>query len=78
MHLIDDAKLWWRSKVQDIKNGLCTIDSWEYHKRELRDQVFPANVEYIARKKLIALRKTGSITDYVRQFSTLMLDIRGT
>ena len=27
MHLIDDAKLWWRTKVQDIKNGLCTIDS---------------------------------------------------
>ena len=27
MYLIDDAKLWWLMKVQDIKNGLCTIDS---------------------------------------------------
>ena len=27
MHLIDNAKLWWRMKVQDIENGLCTINS---------------------------------------------------
>ena len=51
MHLIDDAKLWWRSKVQDIENGLCTIYSWEDLKRESRDQFFLENVEYIARKK---------------------------
>ena len=77
MHLTDDAKLWWHSKVQDIENGLCIIDSWEDLKRELRDQFFPENVEYIARKKLLALKQTGSIREYVRQFSTLMLDIRG-
>ena len=77
VHLIDDAKL--RStKVQDIENGLCTIDSCEDHKRELKDQFFPENIEYIAREKLITLKQTGSIKDYVRQFSTLMLNIRGT
>ena len=64
--------------MQDIENGLCTIDSWEDLKRELRDQFFPENVEYIAREKLIALKQTRSIGEYVRQFSTLMLDIRGT
>ena len=78
MHLMDDAKLWWCSKVQDIENGLCTIDSWEDLKRELRDQFFPENVEYIVREKLIPLKQTGSIREYVRQFSTLMLNIRGT
>ena len=77
-HLIDDAKLWWRTKVQDIENGLCTIDSWEDLKRELRDQFFPENVEHMAMEKLITLKQTGSIRDYLRQFSTLMLDIRGT
>ena len=66
MHLIDD------------ENGLCTIDSREDFKRELRDQFFPENVEYIAREKLIALKQTGSIREYVRQFSTLMLDISDT
>ena len=45
MHLIDDAKLRWRSKVQDIKNGFCTIDLLEDLKRELKDQLFPENVE---------------------------------
>ena len=78
MYLIDDAKLWWRTKVQDIENGLCTIDLWEDLKRELRDQFFPENVEHLAMEKLIALKQTRSIRDYVRQFSTLMLDIRGT
>ena len=29
-------------------------------------------------EKLITLKQTESIRDYVRQFSTLMLDIRGT
>ena len=78
MHLIDDAKLWWRTKVQDIENGLCTIDSLEDLKRELRDQFFPENVEHMTMEKLITLKQTGSIRDYVKQFSTLMLDIRGT
>ena len=66
IYLIDDAKLWWRTKVQDIENGLCTIDSWEDLKRELRDKFFPENVEHLATKKLIALKQTGSIRDYVR------------
>ena len=57
MHLIDDAKLWWRTKVQDIENGLCTIDSWEDLKRELRDQFFPENIEHIAMEKLITLKQ---------------------
>ena len=64
--------------MQDIENELCTIDSWEHLKRELRDQFFPQNIEHLAMEKLIALKQTGSIRDYVRQFSTLMLDIRGT
>ena len=78
MHLINDAKLWWCTKVQDIENELCTIDSWENLKRELRDQFILENVEHIAMEKLITLKQTGSIRDYVRQFSTLMLDMRGT
>ena len=41
MHLIDDAKLQWRLNVQDIENGLCTINSYEDLKRELKDQFFP-------------------------------------
>ena len=56
MYLIDDAKLWWRTKVQNIENGLCTIDAWEDLKRELVDQFFPENVDHLAMEKLIALK----------------------
>ncbi|XP_022972954.1 uncharacterized protein LOC111471473 [Cucurbita maxima] len=78
MYLIDDAKLWWRTKVQDIEDGLYTIDSWEDLKKELRDKFLPENAGHLAMEKLVALKHTGGIRDYVRQFSTLMLDIMGT
>ncbi|TYK15006.1 uncharacterized protein E5676_scaffold45G00400 [Cucumis melo var. makuwa] len=34
MHLSDDAKLWWRSKVNDVHNDRCTIGTWEDLKKE--------------------------------------------
>jgi len=76
MHLSDDAKLWWRSKVNDVEDGRCTIDTWGDFKKELRAQFFPENVEFIARRKLRELKHTGTIREYVKQFSTVMLDIR--
>ncbi|TYK02461.1 uncharacterized protein E5676_scaffold1738G00820 [Cucumis melo var. makuwa] len=36
MHLCEDAKLWWRSRYMDIKEGRCTIDTWDVLKKELR------------------------------------------
>ncbi|KAA0040619.1 9-cis-epoxycarotenoid dioxygenase NCED6 [Cucumis melo var. makuwa] len=56
MHLSDDTKLWWRSKVNDIQNGQCAIDTWKDLKKELRTYFFPENVEFIARRKLLKLR----------------------
>ena len=61
-----------------IEDGLCTIDSWENLKKELRDQFLPENAGHIAMEKLVALKHTRGIRDYVRQFSTLLLDIRDT
>ena len=76
MYLIGDAKLWWRTKYEDIMAGRCEINSWEDLKRELKTQFFPENVEYMARRQLIHLKQTGSIREYVKKFSALMLDIR--
>ncbi|KAL0449095.1 UNVERIFIED_CONTAM: hypothetical protein Slati_1465900, partial [Sesamum latifolium] len=42
----------------------------------IRVQFFPKNVEYNARRALRKLEHTGSIQDYVKAFSALMLDIR--
>lgn len=75
IHLIDNAKLWWKSKVNDAHNGLGTINTWDNLKKELRAQLFLENVEYIPRRKLRELRHTGTIQDYMKQFSPVMLDI---
>ncbi|KAJ8511860.1 hypothetical protein OPV22_002294 [Ensete ventricosum] len=63
MYLNGDAKLWWRTRWEDLK-------------RELRTQFLPENTEFIARRKLRQLRQSTTIRDYVKQFSALMLDIR--
>ncbi|XP_077242396.1 uncharacterized protein LOC143882895 [Tasmannia lanceolata] len=76
MYLSDDAKLWWRTCYEEIEAGRCIIDSWEDMKRELKAQFMPENVEFIARKNLRRLQQTGSIREYVKKFSTLMLDIK--
>ena len=39
-------------------------------------QFFLKNVEFIARRKLWELKHIGTISDYVKQFSAVMLDIR--
>lgn len=76
MYLTGDAKLWWRTRYEDVQSGRCTIDTWEDLKRELKAQFLPENVEYLARKSLKRLKQTGSVHFYVKQFSALMLDIR--
>lgn len=76
MYLSGDAKLWWRTKYTDIQCGRCTVDTWDVLKQELRSQFFPENVEYNARKQLRDLKHTGTVHEYVKQFSTLMLDIK--
>ncbi|XP_060673257.1 uncharacterized protein LOC125420382 [Ziziphus jujuba] len=76
MYLTNDAKLWWRSKYEDIKNNRCIIDTWDQLQKELKNQFLPENVDYIARRHLRELRQTGNVRDYVKAFSALMLDIR--
>lgn len=76
MHLTDDAKLWWRTKHGDIEAGRIKIDTWEEFKKELKDQFYPENTDFVARRRLMDIKQTGSIRDYVREFSACMLDIK--
>ena len=76
MYLTGDAKLWWRTKYNDIQEKRCIINSWQDLKKELKAQFLPENVDYIARRNLRELKQTGTIRDYVKAFSALMLDIR--
>ena len=76
IYLVDNAKLLWKSKYIDIQDGHCIVDIWESLKQELRSQFFPENVKIITRRKLRELRHIDNIWDYVKKFSSLMLDIR--
>ena len=38
-------------------------------------QFYPEDVAYLARKNMKRLKHTGSIREYVKEFSTLMLEI---
>ena len=58
----------------EIEKGTCTIDTWADFKREIKKQFYPEDVGYIARRKIRHLKHTGSIRDYVKQFSSLMLE----
>ena len=76
MYLKGDAKLWWRVKYEDMRAGLCRIDTWEDLKKELQTQFLPENVGFIVRRNLRNLRQTGSVQEYVKVFVALMLDLR--
>ena len=74
LYLTDNATLWWHRRFLEIEKGSCTIDTWADFKREIKKQFYPEDVGYIARKKMRHLKHTGSIRDYVKEFSSLMLE----
>ncbi|KAK3020691.1 LOW QUALITY PROTEIN: hypothetical protein RJ639_045597 [Escallonia herrerae] len=73
LYLTDTATLWWRRKHNDIKKGLCTIDTWDVFKKEIKRQFYPENVTYEARKKLRELKHKNSIHDYEAVTEELVL-----
>ena len=77
LYFIDNATLWWRRRFMEIEKGTFTINTWADFKREIKKQLYPKDVEYMARKKIKHLKHTGSIHDYVKEFSFLMLEALG-
>ena len=57
------------------KGGQCSIDLRDNLKLELKNQFVLENVEFIAHQKLRQLCQTSAVRNYVKQFSTLMLNI---
>ena len=77
MYLTGDTKLWWRTRTSDdAAAGRPKIESWEILKKELKDQFLPLNTTWMARESLKKLKQTGSVRDYVKEFSSLILDIK--
>nr|CAN61625.1 hypothetical protein VITISV_024717 [Vitis vinifera] len=75
LYLTNTATLWWRRRFADMEKGICTIETWEDFRREIKRQFYPEDVAYLARKNMRRLKHTGSIHDYVKEFSSLMLEI---
>lgn len=77
MFLAGDAKLWWRTRMEDVDGtGKPGIQTWEAMKKELKEQFLPSNAAWMAREKLKHLKQTGSVREYVKAFTSNLLDIR--
>ncbi|XP_070041250.1 uncharacterized protein [Nicotiana tomentosiformis] len=75
MYLANTVMLWWRRKKEDMEKGTCSIKSWEQFKFELKRQFYPQNVINKARRKLREFSQTTSISEYVKEFTKLILQI---
>ncbi|XP_069152656.1 uncharacterized protein [Solanum lycopersicum] len=77
MYLTGDAKLWWRTRnADDVSAGRPRIEMWNKLIKEMRDQFIPSNASWLARDKLKRLRQTGSVREYIKEFTSMMLDIQ--
>ncbi|KAK9166643.1 hypothetical protein Scep_001834 [Stephania cephalantha] len=77
VYLEGDAKLWWRTRVDnDVAAGRPKIAEWEVLKRKLKDQFLPTNAAWQAREALRQLKQKGTVREYVKEFSSLLLDIK--
>ena len=76
MYLTSDAKLWWRTRTKDdLSVGRPKIETWDRLKQELKEQFLPNNTSWIAQKELKRLKHERSVHEYVKSFSSLILDI---
>ncbi|KAH0982200.1 hypothetical protein GBA52_009377 [Prunus armeniaca] len=50
MYLVGDAKLWWRTRAQEVSSGgKPDIEEWVVLKKELRAQFLPCNAAWLAK-----------------------------
>ena len=52
-----------------MEKGICTLETWEDFKREIKRQFYPYGVAYLDRKNMRHLKHISSIHDYVKEFS---------
>ncbi|KAK3027690.1 hypothetical protein RJ639_041400 [Escallonia herrerae] len=67
MYLMDTAAQWWGCRYMDG----CDVKTWEKFKRELQRQFYPDSVD----DKPCTTEAEGSISEYVKDYLALMLEI---
>uniref|UniRef100_A0A803N1K7 Ty3 transposon capsid-like protein domain-containing protein n=1 Tax=Chenopodium quinoa TaxID=63459 RepID=A0A803N1K7_CHEQI len=75
MYLGDDAILWWRRREQDIKSGSCSIRTWDQFKEDFKKQFRPHDAAKVSMMKLRELKHSSTIKEYIKQFTTLVLEV---
>lgn len=60
----------------DAYAGCPKIERWEVLKKELKDQFLTCKTAWVARDSLNKLKHTGTVREYVKELSSLMLDIK--
>ncbi|KAF2313961.1 hypothetical protein GH714_020949 [Hevea brasiliensis] len=68
-------KVWWRRRMFDMEKGTCCIKTWDEFKQELKRQLYPEHAADEARAKLRRLTQRGTIREYVKEFSEILLEI---
>ena len=75
MYLIEMNILWWKRCHADMKKGLCKINTWAELKRELKKHFYLKNIKFLVYKKLRKLRHEVLLREYMKEYSTLLLEI---
>ena len=60
----------------DKESGRTQITTWEILKKEIKEQFLLSNASWMARESLNSLKHMGAMREYVKEFSSLMLDIK--
>lgn len=73
MYLTGNTKIWWRILVANPTST--QIKKWEALKSELKRKFLPSNTSWLVKEAVQRLKHKRSVRDYVKEFSSLMLDI---
>ncbi|GJR59546.1 putative nucleotidyltransferase, ribonuclease H [Tanacetum coccineum] len=74
-YLKDTTTLWWRPRYEDIKLGTATIDTLAEFVADFKKKFYPENAKNEVKNRLRKLKKSKTIREYVKEFTTLVLEI---
>ncbi|GKE64790.1 putative retrotransposon gag domain, aspartic peptidase domain protein, partial [Tanacetum coccineum] len=77
-YLKDTAVLWWGRRYGVIERGTATIDTWAEFIADFKKQFYLENAKNEAKSRICKLKQSGTIQEYVKEFTTLTeLERRG-
>nr|GEU37490.1 hypothetical protein [Tanacetum cinerariifolium] len=71
----DTTALWWRPRYGDIEQGTATINTWAKFMADFKKQFYPKNAKNEANSRLRKLKQSGTIREYVKEFTSLVMEI---